>query len=95
MDIPTARFTVSGRVQGVGFRQATAAKARQLGLSGWVRNRDDGQVEGLASGDAAAIAELQRWLQQGPPLARVTELQWQPESGVESEPTVSGFEIRR
>ena len=95
MDQPSAHFTVSGRVQGVGFRQATAAKGRQLGLSGWVRNRDDGQVEGVASGDAAALAEFQSWLQQGPPLARVSELQWQLQPAAEPALPGSGFEIRR
>ena len=95
MDQPSAHFTVCGRVQGVGFRQATAAKGRELELSGWVRNRDDGQVEGVASGDAAALAEFQRWLQHGPPLARVTDLRWQPQPAAASSLPGSGFEIRR
>ncbi len=72
------RFVVSGRVQGVYFRESTRQRADALGLSGWVRNLDDGRVEGLACGAAKALAELQRWLHQGPPAARVDALHWEP-----------------
>ena len=70
------RFIVRGRVQGVFFRQSTVERARALGLSGWVRNREDGHVEGIASGPPAALAELHDWLQHGPPLARVEAVEW-------------------
>lgn len=66
-----ARFLVSGRVQGVRFRAATRDEALRLGLSGHARNLADGSVEVLAAGEEGAIAALQRWLQHGPPLARV------------------------
>ena len=66
-----AHFIVSGQVQGVGFRAATQARARALQLRGWVRNRDDGSVELLASGTAAALQALAQWLWQGPPAAHV------------------------
>ncbi|HEX5421444.1 MAG TPA: acylphosphatase, partial [Gammaproteobacteria bacterium] len=49
------RFLVSGRVQGVGFRYATAQKARELALAGQARNLDDGRVEVLACGGEAAL----------------------------------------
>lgn len=62
---------VSGRVQGVSFRAATRRRALALGLSGWVRNRRDGDVELYACGEPTACAELQQWLWQGPPAARV------------------------
>ncbi|MBS0569459.1 MAG: acylphosphatase [Proteobacteria bacterium] len=66
-----ARFLVHGRVQGVCFRACTREQARRLGLTGYARNRSDGSVEVLACGDAAALAELGRWLLRGPPAARV------------------------
>jgi acylphosphatase len=68
------RFLVSGRVQGVFFRAATEATARRLGLTGWVRNLADGSVELVACGDEAKLSELERWLWQGPPRARVEQV---------------------
>ena len=68
-------FRVSGRVQGVFFRAATEAAARRLGLTGWVRNLPDGSVELLACGAETGIEELERWLWQGPPRARVEQVQ--------------------
>lgn len=65
------RYRVSGRVQGVGFRAATRAEARQLGLNGAVRNLRDGRVEVLACGPLDALARLEAWLWRGPPFARV------------------------
>lgn len=67
----TARFLVSGRVQGVGFRAAARTEALRLGVSGHARNLRDGTVEVVASGSAAAIAALEAWLQHGPDGARV------------------------
>ena len=69
--MPAARFRIAGRVQGVGFRAATRAEGARLGLAVQAENRADGTVEGRAAGDAAAIDALARWLQHGPPLARV------------------------
>jgi acylphosphatase len=63
------RAIVSGRVQGVSYRAATANKARQLGLVGWVRNLANGDVELEAEG--SNIDELVAWCKQGPPAARV------------------------
>ncbi len=67
-------FTVNGRVQGVGFRAATADKARALGLQGWVRNLDDGRVELMAAGDNASLDRLRAWLDNGPTMARVADV---------------------
>ncbi len=64
-------FRVSGRVQGVFFRASTQTAARDLGLSGYARNLDDGSVEVLACGSAAALDRLQQWLREGPPMAVV------------------------
>lgn len=85
------RFIVSGRVQGVFFRQSAADTARQLGLDGWVRNLPDGRVEGLACGPAAALGELRAWLGKGPPAARVDAVEWV----VSEELPAAGFLVRR
>lgn len=88
---PTCRrFLVSGRVQGVFYRASTQAEAERLGLTGWARNLNDGCVEVLACGDADALNELARWLQDGPPRARVEAVK---ELAVECEPP-SGFATR-
>lgn len=70
----SARFLVSGKVQGVWFRASARDVAVQLGLRGYARNLPDGRVEVLAAGDATAIEALATWLRQGPPLARVDSL---------------------
>jgi len=86
------RFVVHGRVQGVGFRVSTLRKAQQLKLSGWVRNDTQGFVEVLAYGDQTQLQALHDWLQQGPSMARVTEVE---ASAVEQgQLETAGFEIR-
>ena len=62
---------VSGRVQGVWFRAWTEQQARQLGLSGWVRNLSDGRVEVVIAGAAPAISSMLKRLHEGPPQAKV------------------------
>ena len=69
------RFVIGGRVQGVYYRAATAARAQQLRLRGSVRNLPDGRVEVIAAGDDAAQRELATWLWRGPPGARVDGVQ--------------------
>ena len=85
------RFTVTGQVQGVGFRYSAASQARRLGLSGWVANRADGAVEGVASGADATLAQFHDWLRRGPPAARVQGVEWSASDA----PDAGGFEIRR
>jgi acylphosphatase len=65
------RFVVTGRVQGVFFRASTQDTARHLGLTGWVRNLPNGDVEVLACGTPTALDQFQTWLWQGPPSATV------------------------
>lgn len=67
----TARFVVSGRVQGVGFRAAARAVALRLDVNGHARNLRDGTVEVVACGSAEAVDALEAWLQHGPEGARV------------------------
>ncbi len=62
---------VYGRVQGVFFRQTTVYQARQLNLTGWVRNEPDGTVQVVAEGDEQALRQFSAYLRQGPPGARV------------------------
>lgn len=69
------RAVVRGRVQGVGYRAATAHEARRLGLAGWVENQADGAVALEAAGPADAVAALVAWCGRGPPLARVTAVE--------------------
>ena len=52
------RVVVRGRVQGVFFRDTTRARAEQLGVAGWVRNRDDGSVEAVFEGEPEAVEAL-------------------------------------
>ncbi len=65
------RFLISGKVQGVFFRASTRQQAQRLGLRGHAKNLSDGRVQVLASGDDDAIDTLERWLHEGPPMARV------------------------
>lgn len=82
---------VSGRVQGVFFRQATAERAERLDLHGWVRNLDDGRVELLFEGEEPAVRELAAWLEQGPPQAKVTGVALE-ERALQG---IAGFIVRR
>lgn len=78
----SVHVSISGRVQGVGFRAWTHEQARQLDLSGWVRNRRDGTVEALLSGGEDSVSEMIIRLQSGPLSARVErvlETDWNEE----------------
>lgn len=73
--MPCRHFIVRGRVQGVFFRASTRDQARQLGLTGHARNLPDGAVEVLACGTEQELTQLEAWLRQGPPAARVTTVE--------------------
>jgi DNA ligase D-like protein (predicted 3'-phosphoesterase) len=77
-DTTAVRALVRGRVQGVGYREATRAQARRLGLMGWVRNSGEGEVQVHAEGAAAAVEELQSFLRAGPPAAEVSAVEVEP-----------------
>jgi acylphosphatase len=84
------RVVVSGRVQGVFFRDTIRNAAEREGLAGWVRNNSDGAVEAVFEGDAGAIARLVALCRQGPPAARVDSVAEyeEPEQGI------AGFRVR-
>jgi acylphosphatase len=84
------RVVVSGRVQGVFFRDSTRRRAQDEGVSGWVRNRDDDTVEALFEGEEAAVARMVDFCRQGPGQAHVSDVEV-----TEEEPEgLGGFELR-
>ena len=89
--LSAVRVTVTGRVQGVGFRYATLHEAQQRGLSGWVRNLADGGVEVLAQGPEASVDGLVAWLGSGPRFASVVNVEV---VAVEPDEGLSTFSIR-
>ena len=73
-----ARLTISGRVQGVGYRDWMITAAQRLGLTGWVRNRTDGAVEALIVGDDKAVGEMIDACRRCPTMARVDNVDIEP-----------------
>lgn len=70
-----AEVRVTGRVQGVWFRQSTKDTAIKHGVKGWCRNNPDGSVEAVFEGEAAAVRAVVNWCHNGPELAHVNKLQ--------------------
>ena len=83
---------IRGMVQGVYFRASTAEEARNLGITGWVMNRNDGSVEVTAEGDRAKLENFIAWCRHGPRGAYVhqVQLEWQPFQN-----EFQGFRIKR
>ena len=67
-----AHVFVSGHVQGVFFRDSAREQAEELGVSGWVRNTEDGRVEAVFEGDPDSVERMVRWSRRGPAHAHVT-----------------------
>lgn len=88
----TLELRITGRVQGVGFRDALRHEAGKLGVTGWVRNRRDGSVEALVQGAPAALEALVAWARRGPPGSRVDEIGTE---NLPDEPVHASFEQRR
>ena len=70
-EIVTVRLAITGRVQGVGFRESMRVVAQALEINGWVRNCEDGSVEAITQGNEFAIEQLVAWCHNGPPGANV------------------------
>lgn len=77
---------ISGRVQGVWFRATTKQKAERLGLTGWVRNTYDGNVEAVFEGEENSVQEMLDWCRHGPPLSKVENVE------VKNESPTNGFD---
>jgi len=84
------RVLVSGRVQGVWFRDSCRTEAQRAGVAGWVRNLRDGRVEAVFEGESDAVDEMVEWCRQGPPNAVVVDIDV-VDQAPEGEPT---FQIR-
>lgn len=85
----TRHLSIRGVVQGVGFRMYMMRKARELGVTGWVRNRRDDSVEAVVHGSTTAVEAIIAWAQHGPPSARVDEVRVSAAQG-----EYAGFETR-
>lgn len=70
-----AHALISGKVQGVWYRDATQKEAERQGVTGWVRNLDDGRVEAVFEGESSAVDAMVAWCNEGPPNARVADVQ--------------------
>jgi acylphosphatase len=86
----TFHYTISGRVQGIAFRHYTVREAEKWGISGTVRNLDNGDVEVYAQSDEAAIAHFELFLHTGPRLAQVDKVEKEVLDQVE---VFRGFDI--
>jgi len=70
----SVHVVISGRVQGVWFRASTKEQAERLGLIGWVRNTENGDVEAVFQGSDKLVEEILNWCKTGPPLAKVNNI---------------------
>ncbi len=89
--MPCLHLLITGRVQGVWFRESMRQEALKQGVNGWVRNLTDGKVESVVCGEAAPLERLLEWARKGPPLARVHSVQV---AEIAEEKSFSGFEKR-
>ncbi len=72
--IETKHLSITGKVQGVGFRAAMYREAVRLNVTGWVRNRKDGVVEAVIQGPERTVETMLAWVKQGPPGTRVDQV---------------------
>ncbi|MGE5523331.1 MAG: acylphosphatase [Rhodospirillaceae bacterium] len=85
----TKRLSITGRVQGVGFRFYFERTARQHGVRGWVRNRRDGSVEAVVQGDDSAVSAVIEWSKRGPSSAVVDDV-----AVTDADGSYEDFEVR-
>lgn len=86
-----AHVFVSGRVQGVGYRMSTYEVAKDLGVSGWVRNLPDGRVEAIFEGTRDVVEDMIAWCRRSNPPVLVKDVVVE----YEAPQSRRGFEIRR
>lgn len=86
MSMKRVHVLLTGRVQGVFFRESARQEAADLGVKGWIRNMPDGRVEGVFEGDDARVDALVQWCRDGPDRAAVEDV------AVEEEPAMDSFE---
>jgi len=86
-----AHVFISGRVQGVNFRATTQRQVEPLGVNGYVRNLPDGRVEAVFEGEEASVQQAIDWCRDGPPAARVDDLNVEWETSTDQ---FQGFSIR-
>lgn len=79
-DVVARRYNVSGRVQGVGFRNYVEHVAGKIGVSGYVRNRRDGRVEVFAMGAPEQLKQLRVALERGPMMSQVDGVAEEPDT---------------
>jgi acylphosphatase len=90
-DVVRRRVIVRGEVQGVFFRDSARREAESRGVSGWVRNRDDGAVEAVFEGPADAVEAMVEWCRTGPSRADVEDM----DVSLDQDPDgLKGFEVR-
>jgi acylphosphatase len=90
-ELVRAHVFVSGRVQGVFFRQLTREEARKAGVAGWVRNTKDGRVEAVFEGPKEAVDRMVAWCRRGPDWAVVKDV----EVASEDPEGLTSFDVRR
>jgi acylphosphatase len=90
-EVVRRRVVVRGEVQGVFFRDSTKKEAESRGVSGWVRNRDDGAVEAVFEGSAEAVEAMLEWCRSGPSRAEVEDMDVSLEADSDG---LEGFEVR-
>lgn len=90
MSVVSAKVYISGRVQGVWFRQSTKEQATALDVRGWCRNCPDGRVEALFQGENEPVRRIIDWCHRGPKMARVdrVEVEW-----LTASEAFTGFEV--
>lgn len=91
IDKKRAHVLISGRVQGVFFRENTQRKAKKFKIGGWIKNLPDDRVEAVFEGDKKSVEKIVNWVKNGPILAKVksVDIEWQEYRG-----EFTGFETR-
>lgn len=90
--MPTIHLIIKGKVQGVFYRATAKDVAEEIGLTGWIKNTDEGNVEIMATGTEDQLIHLIDWCKQGPPKSIVSDVMVTKK---ENEEAFKGFQILR